>query len=58
VVDHLDAIALGVCNEDPAALRIEGGVIKLMPAAPGMAMVPTVLSDMTTSRRHARDPLR
>ena len=29
VVDHLDAIARGVCNEDPPALRIEGGVIKL-----------------------------
>jgi hypothetical protein len=28
VVDHLYAIARGVCNEDTPALRIEGGVIK------------------------------
>jgi hypothetical protein len=29
VVDHLDAISGGVCNEHTPALRIEGGVIKL-----------------------------
>ncbi len=29
VVDHLNAIARGVRNEDSPALRIEGGVIKL-----------------------------
>src|SRR5882672_12127175 len=29
VVDHLDAIARGVCNEDTPALRIEGRVIKV-----------------------------
>src|SRR4029077_18018997 len=28
VVDHLDAIARCVCNEDSPALHIEGGVIK------------------------------
>jgi hypothetical protein len=28
VVDHLDAIARGVRNEDAPALRIEGGVVK------------------------------
>jgi hypothetical protein len=29
VVDHLDAIARGVCNEDAPAVRIEGGVIEV-----------------------------
>jgi hypothetical protein len=29
VIDHLDAIARSVRNEDTPALRIEGGVIKL-----------------------------
>src|ERR1700682_2593628 len=29
VVDHLDAIARGVCNKDAPALGIEGGVIEL-----------------------------
>jgi hypothetical protein len=29
VVDHLDAVARGVCNKDTPALRIEGSVIKL-----------------------------
>ena len=29
VVDHLDAVARGVCNEDAPALRIECGVIEL-----------------------------
>jgi hypothetical protein len=29
VVYHLDAIARGVCNEDPPAGRIEGGVIEV-----------------------------
>jgi hypothetical protein len=29
VVDHLDAIARGVRNEDTPAVRIEGGVVKV-----------------------------
>jgi hypothetical protein len=29
VVDHLDAVARGMRDEDAPALRIEGGVIKL-----------------------------
>jgi hypothetical protein len=29
VVDYLDAIAGGVCNEDTPAPRVEGGVIEL-----------------------------
>ena len=35
VVDHLDAIARGVGNEDAPALRIEGGVIELAAGGAG-----------------------
>ena len=51
VVDHLDAIAGGVCNEDTPAPRIEGGVIELAARGAGMAMVPIVFRGMTTSQR-------
>jgi hypothetical protein len=58
VVDHLNAIARGMCNEDTPAFRIEAAWSKSLPAAPGMAMVPTVFSGMTTSWRRARCRLR
>jgi hypothetical protein len=44
VVDHLDAIARSVCDEDPPGFRLEGGVVKLAACGFWHAMVPAIFS--------------
>ena len=52
VVDHFEAVARGVSNEDPSAPRIERTVIEGAARRTGMAIVPIVFSAMTASPRH------